>query len=584
MVRNIMLAIVSKTNEQKINEPVTYPDIQGAPYEAIHTNEACTVYLERKYQRLDRIFFLTSKAVEQEQVHDGTERTHIKFLCDRLEAQYPNIWQRVEQCQYGRKDEILDEIAQIANRVSNYADTVPGDTLVVHADMTGGFRYTSMMMLAIMQLLKYRRITLGEVLYADMNNKNIYDATPIQRMFDLINGADEFVRFGSVQSLQAYFDGMVNQDVSLQRLLEGMQCFSDAVKICSTASIEQEVRQLGERLADFQRSPHASLKARMLENMVATIRAEYGRLLEPDVSRLDIIRWCLNKGFWQQVMTLCTEWIPYYLVDKKIAYTDDEAVKELCRKHGEDMQREWQQDFIIAYSGTGSVVGDRNAVQLKVFLDNLRIAISQAKQGIWKAIPHTEREQPPLTGLIGELNTIITKRKSKGIVAQPQDLQARHPFLHQLLSLNYKFQRRKNIYYRKSFAELLTMLQRSDYLERLLNLPHEVWHEFMGEKFNTSNAKTTKAKEQLQDINNSMVTYWDSWHQKYKYFYESGLYETKLSLEEMLECLKGYRDIHYWRNQINHANGHEVIDIKEFSQYISKYLDMLESLGGRDKS
>lgn len=586
MNRNIMLSIVSKTNPRTILKPVTYPDIQGQPYEAIHTNEACTVYLERKYNHLDKIFFLISKEVEQDHVTDGTERTHLQFLHDRLEAEYPKIWKRVEPCQYGRNDEILDEIARIANSVSNYADTVPGDTLVVHADMTGGFRYTSMMMLAIMQLLKYRRIALGDVLYADMDNKNIYDATPIQRMFDLINGADEFVRFGSVQSLQSYFDGMVTHDASLQRLLEGMQCFSDAVKICSTAYIEQEVRQLGKRLADFQHSSHATLQARMLENMVATIRTEYGRLLEPDVSRLDIIRWCLSKGFWQQVMTLCTEWIPYYLVDKHIAYTDDEAVKASCCNQGEKRQRDWQQSFIIeGLSITGNVVKDRNAIQLEFFLKKLKFVKEQAVKGNWGTISYTESENPLLLGFTGELNNIITKRKDKGIVAQPQDLKARHPFLYQLLELSYKYHRRRNPKSRKSFDEMLIVFQNSDYLESLLKLPREVWHEFMGgDKFNTANVKTTKAKEQLQEINNSRVTYWDSWQQKYKYFYESGLYETKLSLEEMLKCLKGYRDIHYWRNQINHANGHEVIDIKELSKYISDYLDILESLGGRDKS
>ena len=66
--------------------------------------------------------------------------------------------------------------------------------------MTGGFRHSSMMMLSIMQLLKYRGIKIGEVLYSDPNKNNpiVYQATEIQRMFTLITGADEFVKFGSV--------------------------------------------------------------------------------------------------------------------------------------------------------------------------------------------------------------------------------------------------------------------------------------------------------------------------------------------------------------------------------------------------
>lgn len=589
MIRNILLAIVSKTSPLSLAKPVSYQDIWGRPYDAIHTNEAGIVYLMRRYGRLDQIFLLVSPEVQEEKVADGSGRTHIEFLHDRLEAMYPGIWGSVEPCPYGIRQEpdtdapteagtdtadaVLDDIAQIANRVSRYAAKVPGDELVVHADMTGGFRYTSMMMLAIMQMLKYRRIGLGEVLYADNVKRSIYNATSIQRMFDLINGADEFVNFGSVQSLRGYFDAeVVAHDESLRRLLEGMQRFSDAVKICSTASIESEVRQLGERLTDFARSPHAQLQARLLGQLTDTIRTEYGPLLQQGVSRLDIIRWCLAKGFWQQVMTLCTEWIPYYLVDTHIAYTDDAKVQEVCRRNGESMQRDWQQDFIIAYTHMRAE-SDIHFVHMKALRENLRTAAENAEAGVWSLLPRLQGEHTPCASLTDELNIIIKTQPHDTGIGNAATVARAYPFLYKLLKLDYDFQRRHVPTYGKTMQGRMETFQQRDYLGRIGALPKQVWTDFSGIK--------SKPKSVPRPVPDTVDNYWKKRRQNYVELYEQGIMKSKLPLEKMLDCLRGYKTVQYWRNQTNHANGRASVDINEMKRYIGKYLDQLEAAGGR---
>lgn len=604
MIRNILLAIVSKTSPLSLAKPVSYQDIWGRPYDAIHTNEAGIVYLMRRYGRLDQIFLLVSPEVQKEKVADGSGRTHIEFLHDRLEAVYPGIWRNVEPCPYGTKretdatvqaaegaeaaDAVLDDIAQIANRVSRYAAKVPGDELVVHADMTGGFRYTSMMMLAIMQMLKYRRIGLGEVLYADNAKRSIYKATSIQRMFDLINGADEFVNFGSVQSLRGYFDAeVVASDESLRRLLEGMQRFSDAVKICSTASIESEVRQLGERLIDFACSPHAQLQARLLGQLIDTIRTEYGPLLQPGVSRLDIIRWCLAKGFWQQVMTLCTEWIPYYLVDTHIAYTDDAKVQEVCRRRGRKMQRDWQQDFIINYTYSKVVTSDIRVVHMEALRRNLREAAEKAEKGVWEPLPQLEGQRTVYTRITENLNAIIIGRHHDQGIGNAAIVERDYPFLYRLLCQNYNFQRCSVRGYGQKLHEMLAVFQRRDYLKRLYGLPKQVWSDIGGIKEEQQPVqpvpKATQERITADKTQESSTAdkYWKQSRKKYIRLYEHGQMKSKLPLEEMMECLHGYKTIQYWRNQTNHANGRASVDINEMKRYIGKYLDQLEAAGGR---
>ena len=65
----------------------------------------------------------------------------------------------------------------------------------------------------------------------------------------------------------------------------------------------------------------------MFDQVITVLRREYDLLLS-DCSKPDIIRWCVNKGFLQQAMTLCTEWLPFIYKDYQICYPlDEEKVK-----------------------------------------------------------------------------------------------------------------------------------------------------------------------------------------------------------------------------------------------------------------
>ena len=77
--------------------------------------------------------------------------------------------------------------------------------ITIHADMTGGMRNASMMMLGVMRLLHFSGLQMGKILYSNFSfNRKINfveDSQDVYRFFDLVAGATEFAKYGSVEKL-----------------------------------------------------------------------------------------------------------------------------------------------------------------------------------------------------------------------------------------------------------------------------------------------------------------------------------------------------------------------------------------------
>ncbi|MBQ3450943.1 MAG: TM1812 family CRISPR-associated protein, partial [Selenomonadaceae bacterium] len=371
MVKNIMLAFVSPVSEFPLRKPINYPDIQGRPYTAIQTNESAIVYVSRMLepQSLEKIFLIASDSVKNGKVqleNEFGDVTHLEFLRRRIAKEFPQLTERFSIQDYSEdgtgstklENNIL-QIAQIADAVKNFAKN--SEEVVVHADMTGGFRHTSMLMLSIIQLLRYRGIRIGEVLYSDPASREVYRVTEIQRMFTLITGADEFVKFGSVEALNEYFGA--EPPPAVKDLLEAMNRFAEAIKICRTSAIEDELENLSEHIKNFRKHPDRDLKSELFAKIIDTIEREYGKLIGGAASRLEIIRWCMRKGFWQQAMTLCTEWLPEEIINRRVCMPRDITVIESCTSKGRSAHKSWQQYFIIDYKIAEKVSDTRSVCE-----------------------------------------------------------------------------------------------------------------------------------------------------------------------------------------------------------------------------
>ena len=579
-MKEIVIAFVSTVNERFIDAPIIYPDINGKPYSAIQTNEAAIVHLARMFgaNSLEQIFLIASDKVRDDFIAVETEFgkvTHLEFLKRRITKEFPNLAGKFSETNYSDSEENFDglkknilQIAKIADAVTNFSKKFSGEKIRVHADMTGGFRHTSMLMLSIIQLLKYRGFETGEVLYSDPAKKIVYNANEIQEVSLLITGADEFVKFGSVDALREYFGK--NPSAATDDLLNAMNRFSDAIKICRTSAIEDELKNLGEHIKIFRESRDKDVKSELFAKIIDTVESDYGNLISGNASRLDIIRRCMDKGFWQQAITLCTEWLPEEIVNREIFKPKNELVAKDAEAEGKRFGRNWKQAFIISYNRTDF----RQVSQelLVVFMKNLRELLRQLSDSV---------TVPPIAEEYGDLKSLVEEYDKGGNVFKlcktgrmlPAELKKIYPALYSALHGIYE-QVKNNPYFKKKFAEFLRSFRYNDLFYRLSILNDELLQKIFRIDKNKAVGFVLKSASQTTEKHLSGR---EKREKIYPDMLDNGVAISKLKdRKTILDLLGGYHDLRHERNTINHASEKSDREISELKIKIENYLDKLE--------
>lgn len=336
------------------------------------TSEAAIIALAKQLaadggKRLSHVFCIASNRVRTPITIKGVDRKstaayveeYVKTICPELlgETQFHVIAYDEDKS----LDAGLDDVAKMAEEISASI----GDGAILHADMTGGMRHASMMMLVVMRLMEYRGMRAGDVLYSSYNRENqekneVSSAQNVYRAFSLVSGVDEFINYGSVRTLNRYFKpasgGPDERSDELKNLLDAMKEFSDTISICRTGYIEENLKKLRKTLYDFQKKSeteqfeHNATPQQQREHLfsilLGRLKNEYEGLLEPDPDRVKIIRWCKDKELLQQAMTLCSEWIPRCIAERGVFFaTDAKMIERSCRKI--DKQTDWHKTFVV---------------------------------------------------------------------------------------------------------------------------------------------------------------------------------------------------------------------------------------------
>ncbi|OBZ32253.1 TM1812 family CRISPR-associated protein [Megasphaera sp. DISK 18] len=297
------------------------------------TNESAVRYCVQKHEPLERLFaFATQKVqstLKDENTkeaycdEDGNPYTHLSYFEYRLRQGEHPIEAELEVASYneeGEMNENIQSIVDMAAKVDAFIAKLPkDDTLVLHADSTGGMRNAAMVTMAILRLMQYDdRVRIGDILYSNWNKHIVEKVNDIYALFDLISGAEEFVRFGSVQTLRDYYkrQAMSKQSPELQQLIKAMADFSDAISLCNYGIFRDAITNLRRTMENFHDRMHdangeASLPDSLMNRLYGRIRHEYRWLLrseEPD--DITLIEWCIQHDYIQQALTLYTERVP----------------------------------------------------------------------------------------------------------------------------------------------------------------------------------------------------------------------------------------------------------------------------------
>lgn len=381
--KNILLSYLSnvkvKRDHTGLEKPSNYPDLGIETYT---TNESAAYYLKQDLKKnggsIDKFFIFASKEVREVlQVPEGEPgygMTHLEFYRDRLiedgvihQATADEVLPLPESEKDKSSavvycgdiedgtDDVMQSVLKMAGLIAEYQEKEEGNTVTIHLDITGGPRNSIMMALAIMRLMEYRGVRPGRVLYSSWkdNKGKVLDVSELYAIFDLISGAGEFKNYGSVKTLNAYFEGREKSE-SLQEILDKMDGFAKDIQISNRKQFNESISDLSKALEDFKNNTKKEVASHQqpgnkpddnrpnkkelndlkFQILTRPIEREYKKLIHaPDelseLSYIDYIEWCLDHSYVQQALTLYTETVPDFILEQNILYFTPEQRKEL---------------------------------------------------------------------------------------------------------------------------------------------------------------------------------------------------------------------------------------------------------------
>ena len=405
MRHHIMLLMLSDVKTDRNHpERVSMVKYAGDIGDCGVTNESAVRHLllsqeDDRNISLDKMFLFATKKVQEpieiEQPSPDVDPgvTHFGYFKKRLTDVLPCVEESgfIEVVPYDARMPISETrrfVLEMAERIMDYAEAkkAQGDTVVLHADLTGGPRHAVMLMFAVMRLLQYNGIEIGKVLYSNMGLKIVEEVNDVYGIFDLIAGADEFAQFGSVSAILRYFgyDKKIlarppHLSERLHQLLLAMHGFAEEIKVCHYGAFAHAVEELSKALKEFREGSEAD-GADINEGMIAQLRfrveEEYREILGEKIDDVKLLRWCVNHGYLQQALTLFTERVPAILTERKILqFTEDFAAKVQASMRETD-KRSWVFYLFADYKDSKGVG------QVDAFLENAKKAYRRIMQTI----------------------------------------------------------------------------------------------------------------------------------------------------------------------------------------------------------
>ncbi len=378
-----------------------------------HSNESAVrelaAYLQKRSQKIDKIFLFSSQATKK--LLEKADMTTVDFFKRRIIEFVPaeNII-TVDYDESKSMNEALSDIGEMGKSILDEAEKTKktqrekgaASHITIHADMTGGMRNASMMMLGIMRLLNFSGLQMGRILYSnwELNRDVNYveDSQDVYRFFDLVAGATEFAKYGSVEKLADYYNIDVleqkpytdecNLNRELYELVNAMGYFAQSIKLCRYGELEDACALLAEKIQAFTNLAPQNYDAndKLFATLLPTIEESYKTILSAH-DDLDIIAWCVKQGYLQQAMTLYTERVPEFIAKHGFYTLDAETAKEINHKvkKKEDISAA---NYLLCIWGNN--LDQRGDIQV-YFKQELRKPLALLKQ--WKTVDDAEVEQ-----------------------------------------------------------------------------------------------------------------------------------------------------------------------------------------------
>lgn len=209
-----------------------------------------------------------------------------------------------------------DIIASSIEKAVNYLEKQlenKEDRIDLYIDTHGGFRSTQLVQEAIMQLLLDNRVTshFYNVYYGGMNAESRIEKDNANNIFEFVSGIKEFDYTGRIDSIEKYLDNSYEGDD--KELIDAIKLISDGIQWCNIKDFESGI----DSLRKFFQKEH-NISDSYLSLLEDHIRFGYGDLMSKNVDAIDMVEWCINKGFYQQALTIIEGKVPDALFENEV--------------------------------------------------------------------------------------------------------------------------------------------------------------------------------------------------------------------------------------------------------------------------
>lgn len=200
----------------------------------------------------------------------------------------------------------------------------------IFIDTHGGFRTTQEILNSILSLLQLEHIPIRPdnifTVEYDTNKRlgTILRNGAVMQVLDFVSGMNELMNYARTDSLGR----LPYRNQKEKKIIEDAGKIAEGIQLCNIDGFEKGLDALREDLKRYRDNAHPET---LLNLFIEDIQKNYKDILAKDHDVMKEIDWCMQKGFYQQALTLIESKIPEYLVSKKCIHMDgnvEEAGKE----------------------------------------------------------------------------------------------------------------------------------------------------------------------------------------------------------------------------------------------------------------
>ncbi len=389
------IAITNVSNISKRDGKIelkNYVDQEGNRFKGIMTNEAPLKSLLKRLSdrgdKLDRILYIESDlAREPIEISDNEEYCPAEYLRHSISnsdgsslLQFDCVKDCIHIDDNPDQSAVSETVFAVYRRLVELYDEAQlndeNKELNVFIESNGGVRYVLTMLLSITKVLEnslenFHIIEITSmVVYSKKpvsiaNTKAIYDTTQIASTIE------EYVNYGRINSMGKYvshlFKSYGDEETknAVEKIMQDLTTLAEDIQLCRTKMMLDDFYLnggVGREIVNFLEKYEESREApvRIFSYILRNIKTEYDTMIyegydenaDSTLNLPKVIRWCLNKNFVQQALTLCSERIPEYLMKSGTVQLSEALQKVLADTDTKDYESSYyffahlRQDFL----------------------------------------------------------------------------------------------------------------------------------------------------------------------------------------------------------------------------------------------